>query len=208
MNAGSGKGGEGVTFDEFVEAEFTALSRYAAVLTGERQRAHDVLADALVTAQTRWSRIAAMEHPAAYVRRIITSTYLSERRRWSVRHILPTRSGAVPDTALPDPTDAFDDREHLSALLASLPPRQRAAIVLRFYLGLDNAAVATELGIAAGAARSAISRGLATLRIALATEDTEYDVSLGAARFTPPEGERASYPVGLARPDLPLKEEP
>lgn len=161
-----------MTFDEFLDAELTGLARYAAVLTGSRESAHDVLADSLVKAHTAWKRIGPMSHPLAYVRRIVTSTYLSEQRRWSVRSIRTTRTGDLPEVELPDPTDAYDDREHLSALLAALPPRQRAAVVLRYYLGLDNAAVATELGITDGAARTALSRGLTALRIALDAEAT------------------------------------
>jgi RNA polymerase sigma-70 factor (sigma-E family) len=154
-----------VTFHEFLAAELAGLSRYAAVLTGNRERAHDVLADALAKAYSSWHRISAMQYPLAYVRRIVASTYLSDGRRWSVRMIRPTRSGELPDVTLPDPTDAVDDREHLSAMLATLPPRQRAAIVLRYYLGYDNAAIAMDLGITVGAVRTAISRGMVALRI-------------------------------------------
>lgn len=188
---------ERLTFDAFVAAELPALARYAAVLTGDRQAAHDILADALVTAQLKWHRIAPLEHPAAYVRRIVTTTFLSERRRWSVRHIRLTRDGELPDTAAPDPTVAFDDREHLSALLASLPPRQRAAIVLRFYLGLDTAAVATELGITAGAVRTAVSRGLAALRISIVGTN-EHDVAQRALPLAPPAVDTATGARDLA----------
>lgn len=167
-----------MTFDDFLAAELAGLSRYATVLTGDPQRAHDVLADALIGAQSRWDRIGVMDHPRAYIRRMVTTTFLSEQRRWSVRHIRPTRTGELPEVAVPDPTDAVTDREELAGLLAGLPPRQRAAVVLRFYLGLDNAAIASELDISAGAVRTAISRGLAALRIAV-------DDSSGAGAVRP-----------------------
>jgi RNA polymerase sigma-70 factor (sigma-E family) len=173
-----------VTFDEFLDAELSGLRRYAAALTGDRQRAHDVLADALLRAHTGWGRIGAMEFPAAYVRRIVTSTFLSERRRWSVRHIRTTRSGELPDVALPDPASAVDDREHLQRLLAGLPPRQRAAVVLRFYLGLSYAEVAAELGITEGAVRTATSRALAALRISVIDEEASTDRALASDSVT------------------------
>lgn len=181
-----------MTFDEFLAEEFAGLSRYAALLTGDRQRAHDLLADALLKAHIRWDSIGFMEHPLAYVRRIITTLFLSEQRRWSFRNIRPTRTGELPETALPDPTAAIDDREHFSALLAALPRRQRAAVVLRFYLGLDNAAVATELGITGGAVRTAISRALSALRVAITAETTEYDAALALTH--PDEPRRAEAP--------------
>lgn len=154
-----------MTFDEFAAAELPALARYARVLTGDRQRAHDVLADALVSAQLRWKRIGAMEHPAAYVRRIVTTTFLGERRRWSARHVALTATGEAPDTAGSDPTTAVDDREQLAELLSALPAQQRAAVVLRYYLGLPDQQIADELGCAPVTVRSYISRGLAAMRI-------------------------------------------
>jgi RNA polymerase sigma-70 factor (sigma-E family) len=155
-----------VTFDEFVAAELPALARYARALTGDRQHAHDALADALVAAQARWRRIGAMEFPAAYVRRIVTTTYLGQRRRWSARHIGLTPTGQAPDVALPDPSASVDDRDELRALLASLPRQQRAAVVLRYYLGLSDAEIGDEIGCAPVTVRSYISRGLAAMRVA------------------------------------------
>lgn len=169
-----------MTFEEFLAAELTGLSRYAAVLTGERERAHDVLADALVKVHADWHRIGAMHYPLAYVRRVVTSVYISDGRRWAARMIRPTRTGELPEVALPDPTDGLDERAHFSALLGCLPPRQRAAIVLRYYLGYDNAGIATDLGITAGAVRTAISRGMAALRIAVTESDDGYDAVPGS----------------------------
>lgn len=169
-----------MTFDEFLDAELTGLSKYAVVLTGSRDAAHDVLADSLVKAHAAWRRIGVMDHAVAYVRRIVTTTYLSERRRWSVRAVRVTATGDLPDVALPDPADAWCEREHLGALLAALPRQQRAAVVLRYYLGLDNAAIATELGISGGAARTAVSRGLAALRLALEPADIPDNTASGA----------------------------
>lgn len=170
-----------MTFDEFLNAELTGLRRYATVLTGDPHRAQDVLADALLRAHTGWRRIGIMQFPAAYVRRMVTTQFLSETRRWSVRMIRPTRTGELPEVALPDPASAVDDRAHLARLLAALPARQRAAVVLRYYLGLSNDDVATELGITSGAVRTAISRGLAAMRIAASDEDPGNATSPGSA---------------------------
>ncbi len=193
-----------MTFDEFLGAELTGLRRYAAALTGDRQRAHDVLADALLKTHTGWSRIGAMEFPLAYVRRIVTSTFLSERRRWSVRAIRPTRTGELPEVSLPDPASAVDDREHLQHLLAALPPRQRAAVVLRFYLGLSYAEIAAELGITDVAVRTAISRALTALRIAVTDEalpDITTEPSTHGSRVEGriPEAPRAPNPASDQR---------
>ena len=59
----------------------------------------------------------------------------------------------------------------LSAL-AELPTRQREVLVLRYYLDLDEAGIASELGISRGAVKSHASRGAATLRRRLTPEET------------------------------------
>lgn len=159
-----------VTFEEFLDAELAGLRRYATVLTGDPQRAHDVLADALLLAHGAWPRIGEMEMPLAYVRRMVTNSFLSERRRWASRHIRTTRSGELPDTLTPDPANDVDDRAHRQQLLAGLPPRLRAVVVLRYYLGLSNDEIAAELSITAGAVRTAASRALSTLRVAVTDE--------------------------------------
>ena len=158
-----------MTFEEFTATELPALARYARVLTGDRQRAHDVLADALVDARLKWQRIGALEFPAAYVRRMVTTTYLADRRRWSSRHIQPVADLPERESG-DDATGAVDDRSALQPLLAALPRQQRAAVVLRYYLDLPDDAIARELRCSTGAVRSYISRGLAALRIA-AVED-------------------------------------
>ena len=70
-----------------------------------------------------------------------------------------------------DETHEIDQRDFLDGLLRELPARQRAALVCRFYLGLTDDEIARELGVAEGSVRSAISRGLATLRTKTSVHD-------------------------------------
>lgn len=161
-----------LTFGEFLDAELDGLVRYAAVLTGDRDQAHEALADALEKTQHRWDRIGRMDYPAAYVRRIVTSMFLSQRRRWSARMIRPTRSGELPERATADRTHVIDDRAEIVQLLAELPARQRVVVVLGYYLGLSNAEIATELGITAGAVRTAHSEAMRRLRIAVDAQES------------------------------------
>jgi RNA polymerase sigma-70 factor (sigma-E family) len=159
-----------VTFQELLAAELESLSRFARVLTGDREQAHDILFDVLEKAQRGWPRIAELEQPAAYLRKMVLNQYVDERRRWSNRMIRPTRSGMLPETAAPDGQRRVDDRTELGALLVTLPRQQRAAVVLRYYLDLSDSDIADALGCSQGAARAHISRGLGRLRIATSTE--------------------------------------
>ncbi|MCW2936269.1 MAG: subfamily polymerase sigma-24 factor, partial [Actinomycetia bacterium] len=70
-----------MTFDEFVRAEMGGLSRFAGALTSDRYLAEDVLSDALVKVARRWRRIGSLDDPAAYVRRVVVTTYLDDRRK-------------------------------------------------------------------------------------------------------------------------------
>lgn len=153
-----------VSFQEFLDADLDRLRRYARLLTGNRDAAHDVLADVLIKAQLRWHRIGRMEHPGAYVRSMVTNAHVSEKRRWSSRFISATTTGELPEGIGTAPQHAVDDRAQLDQLLSALPQQQRAAIVLRYYLDLSDQEIAAELRCTAGAVRTYVSRGLTAIR--------------------------------------------
>jgi RNA polymerase sigma-70 factor (sigma-E family) len=155
-----------VTFDEFVAARLPALLRYAMVITGDHHVAEDVVQDALVRAQSRWSRIAATERPEAYVKRIVLNEYLSWRRRLRTTRSIPTPDEMIEQAAGPmgDPTGAVAERDAVVALIAGLPPRQRAVLALRYYEGLSDAEIADLLGCAEATVRSHAARALTALR--------------------------------------------
>lgn len=160
-----------MTFDEFLETQLGPLNRYARVLSGDRQSAHDLVADTLVAASKRWDTIRQLDLPAAYVRRMLTNRHIDlTRRRRMVRWTqISPEDHHIP--AIEDHTDAIHQRGFLDGLLRELPARQRAALVFRFYLGLPDDEIAQELGMTLGSVRSAISRGLATLRTKTTAQD-------------------------------------
>src|SRR5436305_1670543 len=118
-----------LTFEDFLTAELPGMTRFAAVLTGNRQLAEDVLQDALVKAHARWRHIGGLDRPDAYLRRMITTGYLSWRRRWATRTIAPAGDLGQFDhlTGIPDPADSVAQADVLRRLVAMLPRRQRAA---------------------------------------------------------------------------------
>lgn len=153
-------------FDAYLDRELAALGRFVGVLVGNPHDAHDILADAMIVVAARWERIADMDHPTAYVRRVIVSTFLSERRTSARRRTSPVGDNVILDRPVDDPSETVLIRAETDRLLTGLPPRQRAAVVLRYYLDLDDAAIAATLGLSQGAVHSSISRALATLRVA------------------------------------------
>lgn len=178
-----------MTFDEYVVARLPALLRYAVMLTGDPHLAQDVVQETMVRAQLKWRRIAAVGQPDTYVRRMLVNQFLSWRRLgWFSRTVL--RREVDRPEVVPDHAHRTVERDAVWELLATLPRRQRVAVVLRFYEGLADAQVAEAMGCAVGTVRAHISRALATLRDGLGPP-----VSPGPA---PPVGQELSYPLSPA----------
>ena len=147
-------------FEDFVRARQPALLRTAYLLTGQHADAEDLVQVALVKSVRHWRRIA--DNPEPYVRTVLARESVS---RWRCRRWRETTTDAVPERgeAAADPTE----RLALRAALATLAPRQRAVIVLRYYDDLTERETAAALGIAVGTVKSQARDGLARLRSVL-----------------------------------------
>jgi RNA polymerase sigma-70 factor (sigma-E family) len=155
-------------YENFVRAHLPRLLRYAAMLTGERELAADLVQDVLVKAYRRWSRIADADHPDRYVLRMVTNGYLSWRHSRAARLIA---TGDLPDEVRSG--DFASDhalREDMWQRLARLPRRQRAVVVLRYYEQLTDAEIADVLGCAQPTVRAHAHRALTTLRNGLTVD--------------------------------------
>lgn len=160
-----------MTFEEFVAERLGALIRYATVVTWDPHLAEDITQDVLVRARARWSRIGQLDAPEQYVKRMVLNEFLSWRRRRAAHLVLlprETLDGLAPH--VPDRTGAVDDRDIARRLIARLPPKQRAAVALRYYEDLSDEQIADLLGCRASTVRSQIARALAALRSALPAE--------------------------------------
>jgi RNA polymerase sigma-70 factor (sigma-E family) len=158
-------------FDRFVADRLDRLLRYATALTCDRYLAQDIVQDVLLRAQHRWDRIGAMDAPYLYLKRMVTNDYLSWRRRRAARVVTSSPStleGLMP--AVGDPAVQHAERDAMRFRIASLPRKQRAAIVLRYYEDCTDAEIAEVLGCSGPTVRSHLSLALKTLR---ANENTE-----------------------------------
>ena len=152
-------------FAEFVAARSAALHRAAYLMVGERQLAQDLLQEALTKTYVAWPRLRDPSKAEAYTRKVITTTAISWFRRKSWLGEPPTET--LPDAATTGHDDSVAQREWLWAALQALPPRQRAAIVLRYYEDLTEAQTAAAMDCAVGTVKSQASAGLAKLRTQL-----------------------------------------
>ena len=152
-------------FTAYVAARARLLRRSAYLLCGDWHRAEDLTQSALTKVYLAWSRVRRADNVDAYVRQVLVRTYLDEqRRRWRSEQV----TGETLDGLRPDPAAASDQRLDLLRALATLPPRQRAAVVLRCWEDLPITEVARALDCSEGTVKSQTSRGLAALRGVLA----------------------------------------
>jgi RNA polymerase sigma-70 factor (sigma-E family) len=146
--------------EELLAARGEHLRRTATLLAGGPDDGEDLLQAALERMFRR--RRPEITDPEGYLRRTMYNLAADGwRRRQSWRAKVPLL-GQPADT--PDPMGAVDDRDHLIRLLRDLPPRQRTAIVLRYWEDLSEEDAARVMGCSAGTVKAAASRGLARLR--------------------------------------------
>jgi RNA polymerase sigma-70 factor (sigma-E family) len=148
-------------FRKFMHARWPAMVRLAYALTGDQGHAEDVAQTAFARAYASWPRVSRAGNPEAYVRRIVINENLNRFRKHRVAERL---TGMLPESVTPDATRESDDRSALIAALQQLGPRQRAVVVLRYWLDLSETEVATALGCSVGTVKSQASRALASLR--------------------------------------------
>ena len=149
----------GVDFNEFVRTRSRALLRLGWLLTGGWSSAEDLVQTALLRCWPRWGSVTA---PDAYARAAVVNAHLSWRRRRAAHELLT--SG--PDSPAPDELGSAEVRESVRAALEALTARERAVVVLRYYLDLSEADTATTLGIAPGSVKRYAADALAKLRTA------------------------------------------
>lgn len=168
---------EAAAFSEFVSVGSASLFRTAYLIVGDHQLAQDLVQESLVKTYVAWPRLRDVTKAQAYTRKTIVTTAISWRRRRSF-HERPM--DPLPDSAVPDPGEAVTTRASMAALLRGLPPRQRAAVVLRYYEDLSEAQTAEVMGCSVGAVKAQVSTGLSRLR-----------EHVGADLIAPPQGDEA-----------------
>ena len=161
------------SFDSWAQASTPGLLRFAAVVSGSPHTAADIVQDALVAVYPRWARLAEPGSADAYARRVIVNRHISRWRKWGRRE-QPTDQETLEAVAGPAPDRSASDTVVARTVLMNLPPRHRAAVVLRFYDDLTYAEMADILHCTESTARSYVHRALVQLRHQL-EKGTDHD---------------------------------
>lgn len=144
------------TFDDLYRSRYTRMVALARLMTGGLVLAEEIVQDAYVQVYRNWSSI---EYPVTYLRIAVVNGCRSHGRRRAVerRHPAPAEEPAVFDASAIAVRDA----------VLRLSPRQRAAIVLRYFEDLPEVEIAAALDCRPGTVKSLLSRGIAKLKESL-----------------------------------------
>jgi RNA polymerase sigma-70 factor (sigma-E family) len=148
-------------FTNWARARLRTLNLFGLVLTHDRAAAEDLVQTALVRTLVAWPRLRERGDPEGYVRRVMLNEQVSAWRREG------RRQGSGPGVVM-DPADSAEsdvvERDRVWRALSTLPPRQRAVLVLRFYEDRSEQDVARLLRCSVGTVKSQTSKAFAKLR--------------------------------------------
>ncbi len=157
-------------FSDFARANRVELLRSACLLTaGDVHLAEDLVQITLARMYVAWPRVSRSGNALGYAWRVLVNVHIDETRRPRWRR---ERSvSEVPDMPAAEAPSAGADSEAVRAALAGLPPRMRAAVVLRHWLDLSVGETASLLGCSEGTVKSQTAKATSRLRALLATTE-------------------------------------
>lgn len=157
---------------ELYAAHYASLVRLSTLLLRDVGAAEEVVQDAFVAMHGAWRRIREEEKGLAYLRRTVVNRSRSVLRR----RVVADRHAPTPGPDAPSAEYgalARIESDQVLACLRTLPPRQREALVLRYYADLSEAQIAETMRVSRGSVKTHTSRGIAALRAQLGTGPDE-----------------------------------
>jgi RNA polymerase sigma-70 factor (sigma-E family) len=145
--------------DRFATDHSVGLTRFAFLLCGDHHLAEDLVQDAFAALYRRFGEVLTIEAPVAYARRVIVNGHISRARRRSPVEIAVAE---LPDAGA-EPV-GLEEQDAMWRALSGLAERQRAVVVLRYYLDLPDREIGELLGCREGTVRSLATRAFAHLR--------------------------------------------
>lgn len=155
------------TFDDLLDRYQTEIYRFALQLTGNRPDADDLYQETMLKAYRAFGRLDGAAHQRAWLYTIASNTFRSDRRKHGRIDSLDDQTSLIIPDEEPDHAASLDARallREVAAFVDRLPPKQRIALVLRKYHGLDYADIGTTLECSEAAARANVHQALRKVR--------------------------------------------
>ena len=147
---------------QLYETHALSLIRLAYVILGDRPAAEDVVQEAFLGLYKRWGHLRDRGSAPGYLRAsVLNGSRVALRSR--VHRSDPTAVSELPWESAEATALVGEEHRHLLQAIRTLPPRQREALVLRYYLDLSEEETARSMGVRRGTVKSATSRALAAL---------------------------------------------
>jgi RNA polymerase sigma factor (sigma-70 family) len=163
--AGEPRTTSGAGFDSLFDDCFESMKRLAFLLGADDPE--NIAQEAFVRLHARWATLTDEDRATAYLRRTVVN--LSRSR---LRHLrVVRRSPREPDRMAASAESLALGNQAVWDSLALLTPRQRQVLVLRYWLDLDQQAIADTLGVAVGTVKATTNQAMTVLRTALAKEE-------------------------------------
>ncbi len=150
-------------FDEFYAAHFDDIARAISLAAGERDLARDATQEAFARALRRWRTVRDMDRPDGWVYVVAMNQLRDHWRR--LERSRPSEPGVL------DNNGSVVTRLSVRDAIATLPPRQRQAVVLRYLADLPLADVASAMGCALGTVKATLHQALRAMRVELEEDD-------------------------------------
>ena len=150
-------------FDGFYATHFDDVARAISLAAGDRELARDATQEAFARALRRWRTVRDIDRPDGWVYVVAMNQLRDHWRRLERRR--PTEQIAV------DTTGAVVTRLSVRDAIATLPPRQRQAVVLRYLADLPLADVANAMGCALGTVKATLHEALRAMRVELEEDE-------------------------------------
>lgn len=154
------------SFEAFYEAESQLLFRRLWLVTGNSGEAEELMQDAFLKIWERWDTVGQMDAPAGYL--YVTAMNLFRKRYRRAMLAVRRTVGLAPST---DDFSVAEDRHVVRHVLAALPPRQRAALVLTEMLGFTSKEAGEALGVTDATIRSLTRHGRDAFRTVMEVDD-------------------------------------
>jgi RNA polymerase sigma-70 factor (sigma-E family) len=155
---------------ELYNAHYRSLVRLAALLVRDVGTAEEVVQESFVAMHSGWRRLRDSDKALSYLRQSVVN-----RSRSVLRHrVVIDKNAPKPQPDMPSAEHgaiALLERSAVIAALQLLPPRQREAVVLRFYADMSEAQIAQTMHISRGAVKSHTARAMAALRTLLEPQE-------------------------------------
>ena len=150
------------------DRHYVPMCRLAYVILGDRALAEEIVMEALLKTFTGWNRLREIDRADAYLRRAVVNLCRSRIRRKMIEARVNAEARVRASRPRPDwDAETHETNRLVMEAVRSLPERQRAAVVLRYYDDLSESQIAEVLDCSVGTVKSQLSKARSKLQTTL-----------------------------------------